>query len=88
MNNTVWRSIGYITTALFVMLLLFTYIASTYSETIISGNLAVTWYQTYPYQSYAVIIGVCGIISGIMSVSCYLIPKYSLKHLQTNVSKP
>ena len=75
MNKCAWKNISYATMALFVVLLVTAYVAFTYSEIIVQGNLGATYYIAYPYRSYAFAFGVCGIISGIISIGSYLAPK-------------
>ena len=79
MNNSTWKNIGHITIALCVALSVIAYIAFTYSEIIVYGNLAATYYRAYPYQSYAIVSGVCAIILGVISTSSYLVPKYFMR---------
>jgi hypothetical protein len=82
MNKSTWKNIRQITMALFFVLLVIAYTAFTYSEIIVQGNLAATYYIAYPYQPYAIAIGVCSIISGIISIGSYLAPKYISKGKQ------
>ena len=78
-NKSTWRNIGHITMAVCVVMSIGTYIAFSYSQIVPFGNLAATWYTAYPYQSYAIAIGVCGIISGVISIGSYVAPKYLLR---------
>jgi hypothetical protein len=80
-NKSNWKNIGHITMALFILVSIGAFIAFTYSEMTNLGNLGVTFVTIYPYQPYAIVLAICGIISAVISIGSYVASKYLLVEL-------
>ena len=70
-NKSNWKNIGHLTMVLFILLSIGAFIAFTYSEIAILGNLGVFHITVYPYQPYAIALAICSIISAVISIGSY-----------------